>query len=93
MLTLDSCVKRSTAVVEAEVSGEVVALHVQKGFCYGLNKVGSRVWQLIAEPIRVGDICSRLQQEYKVQTEICQADVLELLEGLHAEELIDSVSE
>jgi len=91
LLTVDTWIKRSSAVLEAEVGDEVVALHAEKGFCYGLNKIGSRIWRLTAAPVRVGDICSHLQQEYDVQASVCQADVLELLEGLQAEGLIDLV--
>ena len=48
ILSLETVVTRIGGVLEAEVDGEVVALDIEKGTCYGLNKVGSRVWRLIA---------------------------------------------
>ena len=90
-LTISSQVVRSSTVVQADVDGEVVALDVERGACYGLNMIASRIWTLAEAPVKVGDICVRLQQEFTVDPRECEADVLELLEGLRAEGLIDQV--
>jgi hypothetical protein len=90
-LTLGSTVKRSPQLVDADVDGEVVALHIDKGVCYGLNKVGSHIWKLAAEPISVSAICGTLIQTYDVSAETCETQVLRLLEGLRTEGLIDVV--
>jgi hypothetical protein len=87
-LTEHSIVRRTTGVLEAEVDDEVVLLNIEKGNCYGLNKVGSRVWHLIAEPCRVADLCARLTAEYDIDAETCRQQVLELLEHLNSEDLI-----
>src|SRR5215475_13061419 len=36
--------------IEADVDGEILALGIEHGTCYGLNRVGSRIWNLLAEP-------------------------------------------
>ena len=87
-LSPDTVVVRNDGLIEAEVGDEIVALNVDKGFCYGLNSVGSRIWKLIAAPIRIGDICARLVAEYKVEPSTCERQILELLEELRAEGLI-----
>jgi hypothetical protein len=81
-------VVRTTGMLDAEVDGEIVALNIEKGTCYGLNPVGSRVWKLLAAPIRIGDICTKLLDEYKVESDVCERQVLDLLEELRAEGLI-----
>ena len=88
-LNTNSTVMRSSGFVQAEVDGEVVALNIDKGICYGLNKVGSRVWALIAEPRRIGDICATLVSEYEVDSAACEHQVIDLLEGLRAEGMIE----
>ncbi len=88
-LTTDTVIVRSDSLIEAEVDGEVVALSIDQGTCYGLNKVGSRIWNLIAEPMRVGDICTKLVAEYDVDMPTCERQVLDLLQELHAEKMID----
>jgi hypothetical protein len=88
-LSPDFEVVRGKGLIEAEVDGELVALHIDKGVCYGLNKVGSRVWQLIEQPAKIGDVCARLTSEFDVDAATCERDVLDLLEELRAEGLIE----
>jgi hypothetical protein len=88
-LTLATAIVRNANVVDAEIDGEVVALHIENGACYGLNRVGSRVWQLASAPRPVSEICRTLLEEFEVSTSTCETDVLALLEGLRAEGLID----
>jgi hypothetical protein len=87
-LTVDTVVGRNDGFIEAEIDNEIVALSIENGTCYGLNRTGSRVWNLLARPIRVGDICATLFAEYKVDPNVCETDVLDLLEELRAEGLI-----
>lgn len=88
-LTLDTMVKRSQQIVDAEVGGEIVALHIEKGTCYGLNKVGSRIWQLSAESKQISTICRILLEDYDVPADQCEKQVLRLLEGLRSEGLVE----
>jgi hypothetical protein len=91
-LTPTSRVVRCGRFAEAEVDGEVVVLHVERGTCYGLNRVGSRVWQLMAAPIPITNIVSTIRNEFDDVPENCERDVLELLDGLRLEGLIEIVS-
>jgi hypothetical protein len=86
-------VVRSDGLIEAEIENEIVALNIEKGTCYGLNPVGSRIWKLLADPIRINDICEKLLSEYKVDPGTCEHQVLDLLEELRAEGLISTHKE
>lgn len=88
MLSSSSTVIRSDTFIASEVDGEVVALNIDKGMCYGLNRVGSRLWGLLDKPARVADVCSQLVREYKVDYVVCEQQVLDLLEELRAEGMI-----
>ena len=81
------------AVIEAEIDQEIVALSIERGTCYGMNPVGSRIWNLIAEPIRICDLCEMLVGAYRVDPAVCERQVLDLLEGLRAEGLVTMVEE
>lgn len=87
-LTMTSRVGRSGTAISAQVDGQTVALDVNRGVCYGLNAVGTRIWDLIAEPATVDDICSRLLSEYEVSPSDCRAQTQDLLEDLHREGLL-----
>jgi hypothetical protein len=79
---------RCEDLLEADVNGEIVALHVEKGQCYGMNAVASRVWALLAEPIAPAEICARLSDEFDVDAETCRTDVEALLADFRSEGLI-----
>jgi hypothetical protein len=84
---------RCEDLLEADVNGEIVALHIDKGQCYGMNAVASRVWQLLAEPTSPDRICEKLVQEYDVDEATCRSQVASLLADLSAEGLIRPVRE
>ena len=79
---------RCNDLLEADVGGEIVALHIEKGQCYGMNAVASRVWALLAEPTSPEQICARLSEEYNVDADTCRTDVAALLAELRSEGLI-----
>ena len=78
-------------LIEAEIDGEILALSIERGACYGMNRVGSRIWNIIAKPIRICDLCAALLATYKVDPDVCQREVLNLLEELRVEGLIATV--
>ena len=92
-LSVNSVVSRKAGIIEAEIEGEVVALNMETGTCYGLNPVGSRIWHMLATSPRISDICKTLLAEYAVGADDCERQVLDLLEDLYAEGLIAPIEE
>ena len=92
-LSTTSVVARCDGFIDSEIDGEIVALSIEHGTCYGLNQVGSRIWELIARPARIGDLCATLLTEYRVDPDVCERQVLDLLEELRAEGLIRTLEE
>lgn len=90
-LSLTTVVMRAGGFLEAEIDSEIVALSIEHGTCYGLNRVGSRVWTLLARPLLVRDLVATLLTEYQVDPDDCEGQVLDLLEELRAEGLIETV--
>jgi len=88
-LSLSSVIKRRPEVIEADINGEIVAMNIETGNCYALNSVGSQIWNFLDDPVQISGVCSRLNDEYDVEPEVCERQVVELLEELHAEELIE----
>lgn len=83
--------KRSEQALHSEVGGDVVALHIDRGQCYGMEKVTADVWRLLAEPSDLDIICVQLQQQYDVDPDVCRSDVATLLVQMHSEGLIEPV--
>ena len=84
----DTIVARNDDLLTAEVDGELMAMSVELGTCYGLNPVGTRIWALLAEPRTIDDLCASLLDEYEVEAGQCRSEVVGLLEELRAEGLV-----
>jgi hypothetical protein len=86
-LSGDTIVVRNEETLSAEVDGELMAMSVERGMCYGLNAVGTRIWALLANPRTVDQLCAQLIGEYDVDATQCRDEVVSLLEELRAEGL------
>jgi hypothetical protein len=80
--------QRCPDTLAAEVNGEVVALNVDRGQCYGLNEVASRIWDMLAEPRTVDQLRDALTESYDVDVETCESEVKRLIGELQAEGLV-----
>lgn len=72
-----------------DVNGQVVALDVESGLCFGLNDVGSEIWRRLQTEITVRDLCRELCDVYDVDYAQCEADVIGLLDDLRSEGMIE----
>jgi Coenzyme PQQ synthesis protein D (PqqD) len=79
--------------IEAKIDDEIVGLSIQRGVCYGMNRVASHIWNLLTKPIRICDLCAALLAAYTVDPDVCERQVLDLLEALRAEGLITPLEE
>ena len=75
--------------VVSDLVDEVVILNLKSGAYYGLNEVGSRVWDLVQEPKSVNHIQDIILEEYEVEPDRLEQDLLTLLQELEVEGLID----
>ena len=75
--------------VSSDLGGEVAILDLKAGVYYGLDAVGARIWSLIQEPRTVNEIRDILLEEYDVEPERCERDLLVLLRRLADEGLVE----
>lgn len=69
-------------VLAREVDGETVLLDLDGGRYYGLDPVGTRLWQLLGEGADRARIIEVLEREYEVGRERLGADLERLLAEL-----------
>ena len=79
--------------VSCELGGEAAILNLKVGVYYGLNEVGARIWKLIHEPKRVSEIRDTILEEYEIEPDDCEADIMVLLQDLLDNGLIEEKSE
>lgn len=87
-LTAETRVKATPEQVSSELGKEVVILHIQNGMYYGLDEVGVVIWRKLQEGGRVADIVESVLQEFDVERERCQQDVLRILREMMDAQLV-----
>jgi hypothetical protein len=78
-------VVRSDDIVAGEIDGEAVMLSIENGKYYGLDPVGTDIWNLVSEPRSVDAICAQLVEDYDVDVTTCRDEVTAFLETLIAD--------
>ena len=78
----------SDAAVVRDLDGESVILNVQSGTYFGLDRIGTRVWQLIDEHGDVDSIVRVMQDEFDADPNVLRADVESLVAALVAKQLV-----
>ena len=74
--------------VSTEMDGEAVILNLDSGIYFSLNGVGSRIWGLLQSARPVSEIRDTIVDEYEVDPETAERDVLALLGSLAEHKLI-----
>ena len=73
-----------------ELGGEAVILSLGSGTYFGLNALGTRVWQLLQQPRSLGEVRKIVTQEFDVTPERCESDLLAFVASLRANGLLSS---
>ena len=84
----DTLIRNDGELLTTVVDGELIGMSVERGACYGLNGVGTRIWDLLEQPRSIDSLCEELVREFDVEPEVCLREVLELAEELRAEGLV-----
>lgn len=79
----------SEEVLFQEVSGEAVLLDLKSEQYFGLDKVGTHVWQLLNENLPEESIVDQLLERYEVDRQTLENDVSQLLAQLEKAGLVN----
>ena len=87
-ITLAHRARRSDDVLFQVVGGEAVLLDLRREQYFGLNPVGTRIWQLLADDAPLQSVFETICNEYAVAPESARQDLIELIEQLAAADLV-----
>jgi Coenzyme PQQ synthesis protein D (PqqD) len=90
-IALDNTVVVSKEQASADLGDEAAILNLKDGVYYGLDPVGARIWMLIQTPRTVRRVRDTLLEEYDVEAERHEKDLIALLQELAKNDLIDIV--
>lgn len=88
LLNHATIIQRNPAILFSNLDDEYLALDAEAGFCYSLNPVSGRIWNLLEEPLTFEGLCAQLRREYTVDEATCRRDVGEVLTKLASAGLV-----
>ena len=74
-------VSRTRELYEAELDGDLLALCVESGWCYGFNPTAAAIWRALAEPVAVATLIDAIVAEFAIDRVTCLAEGSVLAEG------------
>ena len=81
-------IARDGSLLTAEVDGEIVMVNVEHGQYYGLDDIGSDIWERIEPACSFAALTDSLSVDYEADRETIAADVRALLERMAAQEVV-----
>ena len=87
-INLNTIINKNLEIDDTDLDGEKVMMNLDKGEYFMMNEVGSRIWEIINEPMNVKSIVDALRSEYEVDEETCKDTVIEFLGRLNNADLI-----
>jgi hypothetical protein len=88
-VSLDSRIVVVSEQIASQLGAESVILNLNDGMYYGLDTIGTRIWQLLEDPRRVREICALIQEDYDVEPTECENSILALVRELHGRGLVE----
>jgi hypothetical protein len=89
----NTIVAQTKELVSSDLDGETVLLSIETGKYYNMDPIGSRIWELIKDPMSVSQLIDILLDEFNVDREQCEKEVLAFLNKLAEDHLIQLTDE
>jgi hypothetical protein len=71
-----------------ELQGEGVLLNLKSGVYFGLDSVGTRIWQLLGQHEVLSEVVQVMLREYDVTEQSCGQDVVALVSRMEEHGII-----
>jgi len=72
----------------SKIHDEIVMVNITQGNYFGLNSVGSDIWELLNEPRTVDELCEVLVEDYDIDLKSCKDQVSDFIKELEKQKLI-----
>ena len=85
--------KVSEEVLSSKIDEEVILMSIEAGYYFGLDPVGSNIWELLSkQPASVDELVLSMMEEYEVDEDTCRKDVQAFIDDMSSRKLIIQVN-
>lgn len=92
-MNLARCFRIPDTVIAQTIAGETVILDIDAGLYFGLDPIGARIWQLMAEGAPLNAVADQMMMEYEVSREQLERDVDDLITKLLENSLVVEIED
>ncbi|HEV7287637.1 PqqD family peptide modification chaperone [Sphingomonas sp.] len=85
--------RRTEGLLSAAVGDELLMMSAAEGKYFNLNDVGSRIWELLAQPVSAEKLVAALTAEYDVDADTAREHVADFLAALRERGLVTAAGE
>lgn len=85
----NAVISRRDGWFTAWVDKDLIMMNGESSVYLNLNGSGGRIWELLEEPRRVGDLCQALAREYDILPQAARPEVEAFLEEMLSRKAID----
>ena len=88
-MNLDQTITFAQTVFAQEIDGEMVLLDMESENYFGLDEVGTDIWQAMQEHGRLQEVFNTLLEQYDVEPEVLERDLQDFVDKLAKSGLIE----
>jgi hypothetical protein len=88
-LMTEGTISRSDGWLASWIGDELMMMSADSSAYLSLSGAGGRIWELLADPRTLNDLCAALAAEYDVQPVEVRSEVLGFLERLQEQHAIE----
>ena len=81
-------IKANNKILFQKLGKEAVILHLDSEEYFGLDEIGTRIWEVLKQEGSTEKALSILLEEYNVEEEILRTDIEELIAQLRKEKIL-----
>ena len=85
---LEMRLQPSSDAVESRVGDETVLLHLKSGIYFGLDAMGTRIWEMLKDGSAPREICARIAEEHNVPLATVEEDARRFLGELKDNDIV-----
>ncbi|MBF0544362.1 MAG: PqqD family protein [Candidatus Riflebacteria bacterium] len=84
----DVITRRIGDLISDQLDGDTVMMSMERGKYFGLDKVGTRIWELLAKPRKISELIEILLDEFEGTRETITNDLFRFLAHLEKEKML-----
>jgi hypothetical protein len=79
---------RSPDILSTDIDGELVLISIHHGRYYGLDAVGSEIWQRLEQPKLIDALCDEVKAHFEGDPDTIERETIEYIDLLASNALV-----